>query len=116
MKRNSFMPTFAITYAYSPVSAAARDEHRPRHVEFLKSQFDGGRLLRSGPFGPEEAPGALLIIRGESKTEIEALMDQDPFFQNNLIEERKIRQWNVFFGAEADADQDKAAQPVPAGN
>lgn len=93
------MPTFAVTYSYSDVTAAGRDQHRPRHVEFLQSQFDDGRLLKSGPFGPDEAPGALLLINGESKADVEALMNQDPFFQNNLVEERSIRQWNIFFGA-----------------
>lgn len=100
------MATFAVTYAYTDATAGRRDEHRPRHVEFLKTQFDGGRLITSGPFGSEEAsgseeaPGALLILKGESKADVEALMDQDPFFSNNLIEERTIRQWNIFFGAE----------------
>lgn len=93
------MATFAVTYAYSDTTASSRDEHRPRHVEFLKAQFDGGRLVRSGPFGPEDAPGALLIIKGDSKADVEDLMDQDPFFINNLIEVRNIRQWNIFFGA-----------------
>lgn len=93
------MNTFAVTYAYSDGTAAGRDKHRPTHVEFLQSQFDGGRLVKSGPFGPAEAAGALLIIKGESKADVETLMDQDPFFQNNLIEERSIRQWNIFFGA-----------------
>ena len=74
------MPTFAVTYP-TPTTTAGPRQHRPRHVEFLKSQFDGGRLVKSGPFGPDEAPGALLIINGESKADVEALMDQDPFFQ-----------------------------------
>ena len=94
------MATFAVTYAYSDATAGERDEHRPRHVEFLKSQFDDGRLLTSGPFGSGESPGALLILKGDSKADVEALMDLDPFFSNNLIEERTIRQWNIFFGAE----------------
>jgi uncharacterized protein YciI len=94
------MATFAVTYAYADATAAGRDEHRPRHVEFLKSQYDGGRLVTSGPFGPGETPGALLIVKGDSKTDVEALMNQDPFFINNLVAVRNIRQWNIVFGAE----------------
>src|SRR4029453_1702173 len=94
------MAIFAVTYAYSDTTAAARDEHRPRHVEFLKSQFDNARLVRSGPFGPGEDPGALLIVRGDSKAEVQALMDQDPFFEQELVAERTIREWNIFFGAD----------------
>lgn len=95
------MPTFAVTYAYSYSSSAERDVARPGHVEFLKAQFETGRLLKSGPFGSEEAPGALLIIAGDSKADVESLMDQDPFQQAGLIEERTVRQWNIFFGVDA---------------
>ncbi len=94
------MPTFAVTYAYSDSSSANRDTVRPAHVEFLRTQFETGRLLKSGPFGPEEAPGALLIIAGDSKADVESLMDQDPFQQAGLVEERTVRQWNIFFGAD----------------
>ena len=98
------MGTFAVTYAYAANSSAGRDEHRPRHVEFLQEQFDGGRLLKSGPFGPDEDPGALLIIEAGSKADVEALMNQDPFYLNGLVEQRTIRQWNIVFGAHAAAD------------
>lgn len=97
------MGTFAVTYAYSAATSAGRDTHRPRHVEFLQEQFDGGWLVKSGPFGPGEDPGALLIIEADSKADAEALMDQDPFYLNGLVEQRSIRQWNVVFGADAGA-------------
>ncbi|WP_284987727.1 YciI family protein [Arthrobacter sp. fls2-241-R2A-172] len=102
------MATFAVTYSYSASTSAGRDAVRPVHVEFLKAQFDNGRLLKSGPFGPEEAPGALLIIAGESKADVESLMNRDPFHEAGLIEERTVRQWNIFFGADAA----QPAQPV----
>ncbi|MDR6989519.1 uncharacterized protein YciI [Paenarthrobacter nitroguajacolicus] len=95
------MATFAVTYSYSDSTSADRDAVRPVHVEFLQAQFDGGRLLKSGPFGPEESPGALLIIAGDSTSDVESLMDQDPFHQAGLIEQRTVRQWNIFFGADA---------------
>ena len=98
------MGTFAVTYAYAASSSVGRDEHRPRHVEFLQEQFDGGTLVKSGPFGPEEDPGALLIIEADSKADVEALMDQDPFYRNGLVAQRSIRQWNVVFGANTSAD------------
>jgi uncharacterized protein len=91
------METFAVTYAYSANTSAGRDEHRPRHVEFLREQFNDGRLVKSGPFGPQEDPGALLIIDADSKADAEALMDRDPFYLNGLVEQRSIRQWNVVF-------------------
>ena len=93
------MATFAVTYTYSDATSPARDTHRPAHVDFLRSQFESGRLLKSGPFGDEGTPGALLIIQGKDAADVRALMDQDPFHVNGLLEARTIRTWNIFFGA-----------------
>lgn len=93
------MATFAVTYTYSDTTSADRDVHRPAHVDFLRSQFETGRLLKSGPFADAGAPGALLIIQGEDVADVEALMNQDPFHVNELLEARTIRTWNIFFGA-----------------
>ncbi|TFD54470.1 hypothetical protein E3T55_03290 [Cryobacterium frigoriphilum] len=93
------MATFAVTYRYGSDTAPARDQHRPRHVDFLQRHFDDKRLLLSGPFGADEQPGAELIWTAATKAELESLLDQDPFSVNGLIAAREIRQWNIFFGA-----------------
>ncbi|MEU4896513.1 YciI family protein [Streptomyces sp. NPDC044780] len=92
------MATFAVTYTYAEDSARARDQHRPEHKSFLESQVDAGRLRVSGPFGPDGAPGALLVFRAESADELATLLDQDPFHREGLIAERTIRDWQIFFG------------------
>jgi uncharacterized protein YciI len=92
------MAIFAVTYTYAQGSARARDEHRPEHKDFLESQFNAGRLRVSGPFGPDGAPGALLVLEAESGDELAALLDQDPFRREGLIAERTIRDWQIFFG------------------
>lgn len=94
------MTTFAVTYSYSTdaENIAQRDLHRPAHVEFLTAQFNAQRLLVSGPFGPDETPGALLIFTAENKAALETLLNSDPFHAQGLIAERTIRQWNIFFG------------------
>jgi hypothetical protein len=38
-----------------------------------------GHLLVSGPFGPDEAPGALLLFRADDKAHVDALIEKDPF-------------------------------------
>lgn len=94
------MPTFAITYTYSD-DAAARDEIRPVHKDFLEAQYTAGRLRASGPI-QDGTPGALLIISGESADEVAELMDSDPFMKHGLIAKREIRNWNIVFGGFAD--------------
>lgn len=92
------MNIYAINYNYDDATAAQRDEIRPVHVEFLKSQFEAGRLLASGPV--DDGAGALLIITGEDENDALQLMDNDPYAKNNLLAERGIRKWGVFFGKE----------------
>ncbi|MEV5666696.1 YciI family protein [Streptomyces flaveolus] len=92
------MTTFAVTYTYADDSAAARDEHRPEHKNFLKRLFDAGRLRVSGPLGADGAPGALLVFEAGSAGELTALLDQDPFHREGLITERSIRDWQIVFG------------------
>lgn len=92
------MTTFAVVYTYGG-EPAVRDEHRPAHKDFLETLYTTGVLRVSGPFGPDEAAGALLVIEGESKHAVEQVMDGDPFATLGLIARREIRQWNIFFGA-----------------
>lgn len=90
------MNLYAITYEYSDSTASRRDEVRSVHVEFLQECFNDGRLLVSGPV--DDGAGALLIITGKDESDALGLMDNDPFFKNNLITERGIRKWGVVFG------------------
>lgn len=93
------MENFVVTYHYGTDTAAERDVHRSKHVEFLNAQFQDRRLLVSGPFDPEEDPGAVLVWAADSKAELIALLDKDPFSARGLIADRQVRQWNIFFGA-----------------
>lgn len=90
------MNIYAINYNYDDATTAQRDEIRPVHVEFLQGLFDEGRLLASGPV--DDGAGALLIITGEDQADALALMDNDPYRKNDLIAERGVRKWGVFFG------------------
>jgi uncharacterized protein YciI len=92
------MTTFAVQYTYGTDTDALRDEHRPRHVEFLRGHFDAGRLRVSGPVLGGEHDGALLIWEAETAEELGALLDHDPFFEVGALAQRDIRTWNIVFG------------------
>lgn len=90
------MSYFAVHYTYSPDSAAL-DALRPRHREFLAS-LAGGPLVASGPYVGAEVASALLLFTGESAAEVEDLLNQDPFWTNSLITQRRVTQWNPVIG------------------
>lgn len=92
------MTTFAVLYTYGTDTDALRDEHRPRHVEFLRGHFEAGRLQLSGPLLDGDADGALLIWEADSTEELRTLLDGDPFSQVGALAQRDVRRWNVVFG------------------
>lgn len=94
------MALFAVTYNYTAGSDAGRDEHRPKHLEFLTKLHDEGTLVVSGPTDATgDNPGALLIIRSESNEDVESTMSNDPFAQRGYVE-RTVKSWDPKFGAE----------------
>lgn len=99
------MALFAVTYNYTAGSDAGRDEHRPKHLEFLTNLHDEGTLVVSGPTDASgDNPGALLIIRGESADDVESTMSNDPFAQRGYVE-RTVKSWDPKFGSERLAEK-----------
>jgi uncharacterized protein YciI len=91
------MPIYAATYRYSD-DMAARDRVRPEHREYLRALADRGHLLLSGPFGPDEPAGALLIFRAADKAEVGALIEKDPFTIREVITSSEIVEWDPVIG------------------
>jgi uncharacterized protein len=93
------MALHAVIYRY--VDDPARlDEHRPSHRDHLRTLYEAGRLLVSGPFTEGGGPGALLVFRADSSEQVAQWLEDDPFKVLGLIVEREIRAWNPAFGAD----------------
>ena len=93
------MTLHAVLYRYS-TDTAALDEHRPAHKDYLRTLFEQGHIVVSGPLAEGGGPGALLILDAEDVDAVAALLDEDPFRVLGLITEREIRRWNPAFGAD----------------
>lgn len=89
------MAVIAVQYTYSGDTALA-DQHRGDHRAFVRSLYDAGSILLSGPLGG--APGALLVMSAASEEEALALLDQDPFLAAGVITGREARLWTVVTG------------------
>lgn len=94
------MSYFAVTYTYVD-DPGALDEVRPRHRAHLSS-LAGLQLVASGPYVGAPVASALLIFRAETRDEVVALLDADPFWQAGLIAERAVEEWNPVIGIFAD--------------
>jgi uncharacterized protein YciI len=91
------MTIFAVTYRYSD-DVATRDNLRTEHRDYLRRLADRGLLLVSGPFGPDEAPGALLLFRADDKAHVDALVEKDPFTPSGVIAQTDTAEWEPVIG------------------
>ena len=91
------MTIFAVTYRYSD-DVATRDNLRTKHRDYLRGLADKGLLLVSGPFGPDEAPGALLLFRADDKAHVDALVEKDPFTPSGVIAQTDTTEWEPVIG------------------
>ena len=64
---------------------------RPRHREYLRSLFDQGKLITSGPFTDET--GALLIYEAADEAEARALLAADPYSEGQILAGVELKGW-----------------------
>jgi uncharacterized protein len=53
------------------------EQTRPAHLEFLKAEIDGGRLLLAGR--QEDGSGGMLITTDMSAEDAQDILDRDPY-------------------------------------
>lgn len=78
----------------------AMEENLDGHFDFIRKHGEAGRIFASGPLLGEDGSQVgegLLIFRGESKAEIQALFEEDPL-NTKGIRSYEIREWQVNVG------------------
>jgi uncharacterized protein YciI len=64
------------------------DAHMAAHVNFLKKYYAAGNFLVSGRKIPRD--GGIILAVGKSRREIEAIIQEDPFYEHGLADFRII--------------------------
>ena len=78
---------FVIELSYK-VDLAAIDAHMAEHVAFLKKYYGAGHFLVSGRKIPRD--GGIILAVGRSRQQIEAIIQEDPFYTRGLADVRVI--------------------------
>lgn len=91
------MSHFVVEYTYSDATIAGRDEHRGTHRDWLRTLVADGRLVVSGPY--DDGSGALLIFLVEDEAALRALLAEDPFSIEKLIDDVRIVEWAPVLGS-----------------
>jgi uncharacterized protein YciI len=64
------------------------DAHMTAHVRFLKKYYASGHFLISGRKIPRD--GGIILALGENRQEIQAIVEEDPFYEHGLADFRII--------------------------
>jgi uncharacterized protein YciI len=64
------------------------DKHMKAHVAFLNKHYAAGRFVVSGRKIPRE--GGIILAVGGTKSEVEAVMREDPFVARGLADFRVV--------------------------
>jgi uncharacterized protein YciI len=78
---------FVIELVYK-ADLAQIDAHMAAHVRFLKKYYASGNFLVSGRKIPRD--GGIILAVGKSRQDIEAIVQEDPFYTHGLAEFRII--------------------------
>lgn len=78
---------FVIELTYE-ADLAEIDAHMREHMTFVRKQYAAGRFLVSGRKIPRD--GGIIIAVGDSRDEIEALVQEDPFCKLGLAKARVV--------------------------
>jgi uncharacterized protein YciI len=78
---------FVIELVYK-ADLSAIDAHMAAHVKFLEKYYASGHFLVSGRKIPRD--GGIILAVGSNRSEIEAIVNEDPFYKHRLAEFRII--------------------------
>jgi uncharacterized protein YciI len=78
---------FVIELTYK-ADLAKIDSHMSTHVAFLKKYYAAGNFLVSGRKIPRD--GGIILAVGESRRQIAAIIEEDPFYVHGLADFRII--------------------------
>ncbi|WP_083885530.1 YciI family protein [Nocardia thailandica] len=104
------MAIYAVTYTYDPKLADARAAVRGEHNDWLLTLVNQDRALCTGPFS--DGGGGLLIFEADSEHLLTALLEEDPFARENLIESTQVREWRPIHGQVGNSSRDLDRKPL----
>lgn len=67
-------------------------QYRPEHLAFLETQRNAGTILMNGRF--TDGSGGLVIYRGEDESEVESLVNEDPYIKLGA-RNYEIHEWDM---------------------
>ena len=93
------MKTFVVISHFCDNVAERRVPHREAHLAHLREMHERGMLLMGGALlDPMDA--GMLIVRAETKEDVEKELAGDSYAQNGIWTKITVREWNVVVGGQ----------------
>ena len=94
------MPFFLVTMTHP--DGEGWGQHVASHVAFLQRLIEGGQIRVSGPVTGLGKRAGFIIMTVANIAEARALIAQDPFAIEGLIDDLTIVEWTPMFGSLAE--------------
>ncbi|MBK8254873.1 MAG: hypothetical protein IPK82_19715 [Polyangiaceae bacterium] len=91
------MKTFAVMTHFVENVAEKRAPYREAHLAHLREMHEKGMLVMGGAL-QDPMDAGLLIVRAESKEEVEKELAADSYAQNGIWTKIAVREWTVVVG------------------
>lgn len=99
------MPFFIVTMTHPDGDGWGL--HVAAHVRYLQALVRAGELRASGPLKGAPKRAGFLIFRAASRARVDALISNDPFASEGLIETSTVTEWDPLFGTFAEESSGK---------
>lgn len=87
---------YCVTFQDNPGQEHLRQEHMQDHLAFLASS--GANMIAAGPlFDGNDGRGGMWLVNADSTDEVQALVEQDPFWPTGLRKSVEILEWRQVF-------------------
>jgi uncharacterized protein YciI len=96
---------YLLIYDVAPDYLERRGTYREAHLSLAREAHRRGDLVLGGALA-NPADQAILLFTGDSPAAAEAFARADPYVQNGLVREWRVREWTTVIG-------DDAAFPIP---
>ncbi len=97
---------YLLIYDVVPDYAERRMAFRSEHLALARAAHSRGELVLGGALA-DPVDGAILLFTGDSPAAAEAFAANDPYVQNGIVTQWRVRTWTTVVG-------DAAAVTIPA--
>jgi uncharacterized protein YciI len=88
---------YILFYDYIEGIADKRGPHRAAHFAHLNKSYNAGEIVLAGALA-DPIDGAVIIFRTSSPDAAERFAQNDPYVQNGLVTNWRVRKWTTVVG------------------